>query len=179
MKIKPPSKSELNEYYHSYWKFLKEDDLVDALTNEIEISHDLLSKIPLEAEDFRYAEGKWMLKEVVGHLSDAERILTYRALRFSRNDQTPLTSFDENAFVENSNFHSRRLSDILNEWKTVRAATLSLFSGMTDEMLDRKGIANNATQTPRSLLYFILVHERHHISIINERYLSLLKKTSI
>ena len=100
-----------------------------------------------------------------------ERILSYRALRFSRNDTTPLTGFDENEYMSNSNFHSRTLSDILNEWQTIRNATVSLFSSLNEEMADRKGVANNITVTPRIILYFILVHERHHVNLIKERYL--------
>jgi uncharacterized damage-inducible protein DinB len=174
MIIGPPAFEELNDYYKTYWKFLSEDDLLAALNKQTDITLKTFSALPSGAEDFCYSEGKWMIKEVAGHLCDTERILSYRALRFSRNDKTPLNAFDENAYMANSNFASRKLNDILIEWQTVRNATISLFSSMTGEMTDRKGTANNVTVTPRTILYFILVHERHHLSVVKERYLRIL-----
>ncbi len=171
MMIKPPAFEELNDYYKSYWKFLAEDDLLAGLIQQSEVTRKTLLSVSPEAENYRYAEGKWMLKEVAGHLCDTERILSYRALCFSRNDKTHLPAFDENAYMINSNFASRKLGDIIAEWQTVRNATISLFSSMSAEMLDRKGQANNVTVSPRIVLYFILMHERHHVGLIVERYL--------
>jgi hypothetical protein len=131
-----------------------------------------LSSLGQGEENYAYAEGKWMLKEVVGHVSDTERVLSYRALVFARNDKTPLAPFNEDEYIKQSNFRSRTLKDIMEEWKTVRAATLSLFNSMDDEMADRTGIANGMDLNARSILYFILVHERHHLQIIKERYLT-------
>ena len=172
IKFSPPDIKQLNDYYKSYWKYLKEDDLLSALSEQAKSTMDFLSTVPLGTENFSYADGKWMLKEVIGHLSDTERILSYRALRIARNDKTNLSSFDENIFIAESNFRSRTLKDILNEWNTVRASTLSLFSSMTEEIVDRSGKANSHVMTPRNILYFILVHERHHLEVIKERYLS-------
>jgi uncharacterized damage-inducible protein DinB len=177
--INAPKPEGLNDYYRTYLKFLKEDDLLEALEEQGATAHKLLSQIPAEMEDFRYADGKWMLKEVVGHLCDTERILSYRALRFSKNDLTELPGFDENSYMENSNFHNRTLDDIMIEWKHIRQSTRDLFESMTDEMLDRKGVANKVTVTPRILLYFIIVHGRHHISLIADRYIKMYKKQSV
>ena len=113
-----------------------------------------------------------MLKEVIGHLSDTERILSYRALSFARNDKTLLAGFDENNYIDESNFRDRPLKEILKEWNSVRLATLTLFSSMTNDIADRKGNANGQIVTPRIILYFILVHGRHHFQVIKERYLS-------
>jgi uncharacterized damage-inducible protein DinB len=173
MKIFPPLFDELSSYYQSYAKFLHEDDLLDAIKNQSGLTRQFFSELTGEKENLKYAENKWMIKEVLGHLSDTERILSYRALRFSRNDQAPLPSFDENSYMENSNFRDRMLENILIEWQSVRNSTLTLFLSMNDEMLDRKGTANNITVSPRMILYFILVHERHHINIVAERYLNM------
>lgn len=172
--ISPPDISELLEYYRSYWKYLDEQDMLQGLESQTATANIFLESITEDKANSSYADGKWILKEVVGHLSDTERILSYRALSFARKESTPLSAFDENAYILNSNFKSRSLKDILQEWGTVRAATLSLFRSMDEEMLDRKGIANNITLTPRIVMYFILVHERHHLAIIKERYLNVM-----
>lgn len=172
MKLLAPSFEKLDDYYKSYWKYLKEEDVLSALMEQGDITMKWLTSVPEEVENYRYADGKWMLKEVIGHLCDTERILSYRALRFARNDKTLLAGFDENDFVRESNFQGRALKEISQEWKTIRSATISLFSSMTDEIADRTGNANGIVLSPRIILYFILVHERHHIQVIKERYLS-------
>jgi uncharacterized damage-inducible protein DinB len=172
IKIAPPTADLLNEYYRTYIKYAKEEDMLQAIIDEGKITQEWLSKIPADMENVAYAEGKWKLKEVVGHICDAERILAYRALRFSRNDQTSLPGFDENSYTNESSFKDRTLKDIAAELKTVREATISLFSSMTAEVIDRKGIANNMNVSPRIILYFVLTHERHHKQIIKDRYLS-------
>ena len=171
-KLSPPSFEALNDYYKTYWNLLNDTDLISALIEQGVNTMAELSSLPDGAERFAYAEGKWMIKEVIGHLCDTERILSYRALRFARNDKTSLQGFNENSFTSESNYRDRTLKDIREEWKTVRAATISLFSSMTDEIADRKGSANGVSVSPRVILYFILVHERHHLQVIRERYLT-------
>jgi hypothetical protein len=178
-KISPPSFDSLNDYYKSYWKNLDEDDILNALVQQQSQTVKFISGISAAMENYRYREGKWMVKEVIGHLCDTERILTYRALCFARNDKTHLPAFDEDAYVEKSNFSLRNLKDITEEWNAVRTSSVLLFNSMTDEILDRTGIANNNKFTPRILLYFVLVHERHHLGIINERYLSSATEGSV
>ena len=170
--LAPPVFEHLNDYYQSYWKHLKETDLLAAIVKQGSDTMMWVSTLPEGSENLIYKQGKWMVKEVIGHLCDTERILSYRALCISRNEKANLPSFDENDYVNNGNFKSRTLNDIMNEWKTVRGATVSLFSSLTDEMADRKGSANTTPMTPRILLYFILVHERHHLQVIKERYLT-------
>lgn len=170
MKFAPPTFENLNDYYKSYWKYLKDDDIFEALKSQGDKTMDWLSSIEADKENYAYLEGKWMVKEVIGHLCDTERILAYRALRFSRNDKTPLTLFDENSFIKESNFRNRSLKNICDEWKTIRAATISLFNSMTDVIADRIGIVNDVRVSPRIVLYFILVHERHHLQVIKDKY---------
>ncbi len=172
MKLFPPSFDKLNDYYKTYWKYLKEDDLLLALAEQGNVTMKWLTSLTENLENYAYADGKWMIKEVIGHLCDTERILSYRALQFARNDKTLLPGFDENNFIIESNFRSRTLKDIIQEWKTVRSATISLFSSMTDEIADRPGSANGVIVSPRIILYFILCHERHHTEVIKERYLT-------
>jgi hypothetical protein len=171
----PPRFDDLNTYYQSYWKYLQEKDLLQALEKQTTVTVQFLSDIPPDVADYSYGQGKWKVKEIVGHLSDTERILSYRALRFSRNDKTDLRGFDENSYMANSNFGKRDMNDILSEWKSVRAASSTFFNSLTEEMADRKGVANNVTVSARIILYFIIVHERHHLNVIKERYLAALQ----
>ncbi len=173
MKIAPPSFDDLSPYYKEYWKYLSGNDLFEALEKQSDSVLALIKQIPADKEEFKYAEGKWMVKELIGHLIDVDRILSYRALRFARNDQTTLASFDENKYMLESNFKSLSLNDIALEWNTVRKATLSLFVNLDAATLDRKGIAGSSQVSPRIILYFILVHEHHHLEILKNRYLSV------
>ena len=171
-KLSPPPFGKLNDYYQTYWKYLEGDDLLTIMTKQTYIMNNWLASVPDKIQNHRYAEGKWMLKEVIGHLCDTERILTYRALRFSRNDSTPLPAFDENAFMMGSNYRSRELKDIIEEWQSIRTATISFFSSLDEEMADRTGVANGVEVSARILLYFILMHEKHHLQVMKDRYLT-------
>jgi hypothetical protein len=172
MSVRKPLASELSPYYQTYLKYVEEDDLLAALIKQTEITGKFLSTIPENQASSAYAEGKWLLKEVVGHLCDTERILAYRALRFSRNDKTPLPGFDENEYTLNANYKVRSLSNISDEFKAVRESSLVLFKNMSEEMYDRRGTSNNAAVGVRDLLFFIVAHERHHLHVMRERYLA-------
>lgn len=176
MPLAPPVFEDLSDYYKSYREYLPEDDLLSALDAQTEVSVKTIASIPPHLANYSYAPGKWMAKEIVGHLSDTERILTYRALRFSRNDKTELQPFDEDMYLSNSNFRDRSLSDILNEWKSVRAAGKTFFASLNDEMADRKGLVSGNLVSARIILYFIIVHERHHLGVIKERYMTALQR---
>ena len=171
MKISKPSPSDLSGYYQSYLHYVPEDDLLQALKEQKTVIENFVSSISTAKESFRYAEGKWMLKEVLGHLCDTERILSYRALRIARNDKTPMSGFDENHYTPNSNYKDRTLKNISEEFLAVRTATILLFENMSEEMLDRKGIANDSDVTVRTILFFMVAHARHHLGVIKERYL--------
>ena len=171
MKIHLPNPNTLSEYYKGYLKYITEDDLLDALTQQKDNTYRFLKSIPAEKESYRYQEGKWMLKEVAGHLCDTERILAYRALRFSRTDKTALNSFDENLYVPNSNHANLGLQLISEEKKSISDSSIHLFKNMTEEMIDRLGTASNLSVSVRALLFFIVAHERHHLKVISEKYL--------
>jgi len=132
--------------------------------------HRELARLTESQALMRYAPGKWTPKEVLVHITDAERIFTYRALRFARADAQELPGFDENDFAANSEANDRPLSDLLTEYHAVRAATLAFFGGLNGGQLDRAGRANGGPVTVRSLLYIMAGHEQHHIGILRERY---------
>ena len=122
--------------------------------------------------DFAYAPGKWTIKQVVGHICDAERIFAYRALRFARGDVAPLPGFDENAWMPAARFDARPLGDLAAELDAVRRATLALLRTFDADALARRGTANNKEISVRALAYVIAGHERHHVGILRERYLA-------
>ena len=171
MLIDRPDSSEHAPYFEKYIALVPDGDIVEIVASQIEDTARLLSGVGEAKALYRYAPGKWSLKEVVGHLADTERVLSYRALRFSRNDQTPLAGFDENVFVAHASFDARPLADLVEEFRRVRQATVALFCRMTPEMAARRGVANQNEVTVRALAYIIAGHERHHVAIIKDRYL--------
>lgn len=171
MKISKPIPSDLSNYYQSYLHYVPEDDLLPVLKEQKAVIKNFTGNIPGAKETYRYADGKWMLKEVVGHLCDTERIFSCRALRIARNDQTPMPGFDENQYTPNSNCKDRSLKNISEELLAVRESTILLFENMSEEMFDRKGTANDSKVTVREILFFITAHTRHHMGVIKERYL--------
>lgn len=163
-----------NEYSAFNGTYIKALDNVDLL-EELEISlHDFIKfvqNIPLDKFDYRYAEGKWTIKEIIQHIIDAERIFAYRALRISRNDQTPLPGFDENDYVNNTIGNNRSIQKLLTEFSAVRHSNLLLFKSFTTEQLTRMGVASNHPVSVRALGFLIIGHQKHHQRIFQERYL--------
>lgn len=122
--------------------------------------------------NFRYAKGKWTIKEILMHLIDEERIYAYFALRFARGDSTPLSGFDQDTYVLSSNSNDRNIENLLEEYKFLRQATISLFSNIPGESLTKGELANDHYVSLRALVYHLAGHELHHIKIIKEKYLS-------
>jgi len=170
--IARPSPSEHHEYYGRYIAKVPDGDLIALLEMQVRETVALLSGLSDDRANYAYAPGKWTIKEVIGHLSDAERVFGYRALTVARNDKTPLPSFDENAWAVESNASSRSLADLLDEFQAVRAATIQLARGMDPEHSARIGTASGNPISPRALLYIAAGHERHHLDLLKERYLS-------
>ena len=121
--------------------------------------------------DYRYADGKWTIKDIIQHIIDAERIFAYRALRFARSDTTALPSFDENTYVEEAQANKRSIQDLLTELLIVRQATLALFKTFSEEQLLKKGTASNNPMSVRALGFVIIGHQNHHQRVFLERYL--------
>lgn len=164
-----------NEYASYYEPYVQSVSNEYTLVEELEISVHRLIKfvqnIPMDKFDYRYAEGRWTIKDILQHLIDAERIFAYRALRFSRNDQTSLASFDENDYVVEANANRRSIQELLTELAVVRQATLSLFKTFSQEELLRTGTASNNPMSVRALGFVIIGHQNHHQRIFQERYL--------
>ncbi len=164
--------TEFAPFYKPYIEKAKQYDsiLKGLLENEKE-TISFFENLPTEKLEFRYAEGKWTPKDILLHLIDAERIFTYRALRIARNDKTELPGFEENDYVETANANSRELNDLIEEFKTVRKSTISLYNSFDDVQLKRVGIASNCSVSVRALAYMTMGHYLHHIQVIKERYL--------
>lgn len=127
--------------------------------------------VPEEKLTSRYAEGKWTVKEILAHIIDTERIYAYRALRFSRNDETALAGFDQDSYVKFSHANERSLGDMLEELAAVRAATIALLKSFDADAMVRGGVANGRRMTVRAAAYILAGHQVHHVNIIKERYL--------
>jgi hypothetical protein len=167
-----PDPSEYPPYYGRYIGQVPDGDLLTMLAEQNRETMSLLGPLPVARGDFAYAPGKWTLKEVIGHLTDAERVFSYRALHFARGHQTPLPSFEQDDWVPQSGAAQRTLADLATEYGDVRRATLDLFTHLPPEARLRKGIASGNEINVRSLAWIIAGHERHHLKIIREKYLS-------
>jgi hypothetical protein len=171
--IRIPSAGELSAYYQTYLKYLSAgDDLLALVKRQRDETADFLAGISEEQASKAYAPGKWLLKEVVGHVCDTERIMCYRALCIARKDTTPLPGFDENSYTPASNYASRTLANIASELKSVRDATIPLVENFSPEAIDRSGFANESPVSVRAIIFMIYVHQQHHMTIIKERYLA-------
>jgi hypothetical protein len=170
--ISRPRPGECSPYFDRYLALLPDGDVLALLRTQIEETAGMLSALPPALGDYRYAPDKWTIKEVVGHVIDTERVFTYRALRFSRNDATPLPGFEQDDYVAHGEFGRQALATLLAELRAVRAASLALFEGLSDTMLGRRGVASGAELTVRAVPWIVAGHERHHIEILKERYLA-------
>ena len=166
-----PGKNEFAGFYTNYIQSVPEGDLIEIMRDNMEKSLELLWSISEEKSQFRYAENKWSVRELLGHVIDAERVFSYRALRISRNDQTNLSGFDENVYIGNSNYHNRNMSSIISEYEHLRKSNIIMFSGLNEDMWEFLGSANNANVSVRALGCILIGHENHHIKILKERYL--------
>jgi hypothetical protein len=164
-----PRADEHAEYYTRYISRVPDGDLIALLRDQIVETAALLRGAEARA-DFAYAPGKWTVKQVVGHLTDVERVMTYRAVAIARGDTTDLPAFDENAWVDNARFPQRTLGDLVDELEVVRAATTQLAEHLDADELARRGTANHHGVTVRALLYIVAGHERHHLALFRERY---------
>jgi uncharacterized damage-inducible protein DinB len=170
--IEKPVEGEYAPYTMMYIGLLPDDGLVlKYLEENLKATKDFVLSLPEEKLLYRYAEGKWTIKEILVHLIDDERIYSYRALRFARNDKTELPGFEQDDYATHSGANRRKIKDILKEFTTVRHATISLFEGFDRKALLRAGIASGNIMSVRAAAYHIAGHEMRHVNIIKERYL--------
>ena len=167
-----PAPGEYAEFYAKYVARVPTGDITALLRDQLADTRNLLRGVPPGEADRGYAPGKWTIKEVVGHLCDAERIFAYRALRIARADRTPLPGFDENEFVATASFGERDLGHLLEEFTLLRNSTIALFRGLPHEAWPRRGVASDNEVSVRAIAAIIAGHELHHREILETRYLN-------
>jgi uncharacterized damage-inducible protein DinB len=171
-RIDKPAAGEYAPRAATYVGLLPDDGMIlQHLRGNLKATSEFILSLPEGKLDFRYAEGKWTIKEILAHVADDERIYAYRALRFARDDGTELPGFDQDAYARQSGANRRGVREILKELAHVRRATISLFDGLDDEALLRTGVADGNRVSVRALAYHIAGHELRHVNVIKERYL--------
>jgi len=169
--MRRPLPNEYPTFSQKYIESVKTENIIKELRDQVIDIQAIISEIPEDKEEYVYAEGKWTIKEIIGHIIDAERVLGYRALRFARKDRTPLPGYDENLYVANANFSKQTLYSLGHEFAIVREANLALFKVWDEEALSQIGVANNSEISVRALLFMIAGHASHHMSVIKDKYL--------
>jgi uncharacterized damage-inducible protein DinB len=165
-----PAPTEYDSYYQRYIRLVPEHDVLVSLDQQLADTMILLRSLSEQHGAFRYAAGKWSVKEVLGHMIDTERIMSYRALRIARNDRTPIEGFEQDEYVKYGNFDSRSVANLGREFEQVRRATISLFRSLDAEAWLRRGIASKLEISVRALAYIIAGHELHHRALLKEKY---------
>lgn len=166
-----PEDSEYAPYYGRYISLVGKADIVTTLEQQWRETVDLLSGLTDVKANHRYSPEKWSVKEMVGHISDTERIMSYRALRIARQDETPIEGFEQDDYVRAANFGERRLPELLEEFTCVRHATVLLFRHLHEDAWARKGTASQNPVSVRALAYIIAGHEIYHRNMLKDRYL--------
>lgn len=166
-----PELSRIPEFYHGYVRQVKADDLAEEFKTQFAEVIPYLESIPTEKTGYRYAEGKWTVKEVLQHISDTERVFAYRALCIARKDSTAFPGFDENAYAANSNADKREWKDLVEEFRAVRRATEWLYGSFDNEQLETSGTASGKSTYILGIGFIIAGHLNHHINILKERYI--------
>lgn len=165
----PPAADEAGPHMERYTRLVPEADLAPVLEEQLAALSGLLSGLDDATARSRHAPFSWSIKQVLGHLTDTERVFAYRALSFARGDSTPLPGFDENAYVANADFDAIPLPDLLAEWTLARRSHVLFLRNLRSEDWGRQGIANGRLVTVRALAYAIAGHTRHHESIVRRR----------
>jgi uncharacterized damage-inducible protein DinB len=168
--IRRPQPDEYVSFHNTYISKVPDGDLLALMGKLKESTYHLFSSMSDERASYTYGEGKWTLKQVLGHLIDTERTFAYRLLCFSRN-HTELPGFDQDIYVNNADFNSRSIQSLAEEFRAARESNIYMVSALTDEQLDRKGIASGNTVSVRALAYMLPGHELHHLKIMKERYI--------
>jgi hypothetical protein len=166
-----PVPSDYPVFYETYIKLVSEEDLVRTMRYSLTEIVDFLDRIPQDKAEYRYADGKWSVKELLQHIIDTERIFSYRGLCIARGEQQSLPGFDENAYARHADISGKTLKELKEELLIVRESVFMMYRGFTPEMLNITGISNNKQVTVNAIGYMIIGHVRHHFNIIRERYL--------
>jgi hypothetical protein len=165
-----PQPGEFAPYYADYIAAVPDGDIIDVLATQLTDALTLLRPLSEAQGAFRYQTDKWSVKEVLNHITDCERIFTYRALRIARGDATPLATFYQDAYVAAAHAERQSLGSLLDEFESVRHATLTLFRSFDADVGMCRGVASGMPESVRAMAYIIAGHERHHVTILKERY---------
>lgn len=171
-----PQATDYAEYYGLYVDQVPEGNILELLSRGIDETRALLDGVPTEWESFRYAPGKWSVREVVGHMIDAERVFGYRALSIARGDAAPLPGMDQDQWARDSNAARRLLAEQLEEFELLRRAHVAMFAGFEDAAWQRRGVASGCEFGVRAFPYILAGHENHHRRVLEERYLEPLQQ---
>ncbi len=171
-RISPPTVSEFAPFYADYvQRASRREDVYTALSHQIDELHIALNALTEAQACFRPGPQEWSIKEVIGHLGDVERVFSYRLLRISRGDPTPLPGFEQEDYIRAARFDDRSLDELLTEFEFLRRANLLAIQHMNDEMLEQRGTASGATVSARALIYMLVGHVDHHMASLHEKYL--------
>ncbi len=165
-----PLSGDYNPYFDNYISLVKGENILAVLESNSKTTRDFLNSIAEEKGNYSYADGKWNVKQVIIHITDTERVFAYRALSIARGDNSPLPGYDENIWADNCAAEKRTLADVVEEFLSVRQSTIQLVKSFDDELLSRKGIANNNPASVIALAFVIAGHELHHLNVLRERY---------
>jgi uncharacterized damage-inducible protein DinB len=170
-----PDATEFAPYYGKYTSRVKTENIIATLESQAVQTKALFGAVSEADAGFRYAPEKWSIRQMLGHVTDSERIFSYRALRIARGDKTPIEGFEQDDYVRNAPFERCTLNELLNEFAAVRDATVRLFRSFDQGAWTRRGVASSNEVSVRALAYIIAGHELHHIEVLRERYLPALK----
>ena len=167
-----PAETEYAPYYQHYIDQVNETDVMSVLRSEVDDLDVLLNRLPAEKETYAYAEGKWTIRQVIGHLIDGERVFGYRAFCIARGEQQNLPGFEQDDYLQTAPYHHIELEDLLSEMRLVRLSNIAMFRTLDEEAWNRTGTANNNSITVRALAFIMAGHLRHHMKVLRERYLA-------
>ena len=165
-----PTETEYASAYQTYVSHAPEEEILPAMRSQIDALDLLLDRVPPERETFAYAEGKWTIRQVVGHLIDGERVFGYRALCIARGETQDLPGFDENEYMPNAPYEHVELEELLSEFRLVRLSNIAMLRTLDEPAWMRVGLANGAPVSVRALAYIMVGHARHHMGVLRERY---------
>lgn len=168
--VSRPRSTEYPPAFERYVSLVPETEILGVLDKQVDEVMKALRAVPAERESFRYAPGKWSVRQVAGHVIDGERVFGYRALCIARGDKASLPGFDENAYMEKASFDHHPLEQLVREFELTRRSNLLLFRHIAPEAWERRGTANGKEITVRALAYVMAGHARHHLGVLATRY---------